>query len=145
MLLWREVPWNHPILLPVKPAWNNLSVNWTRLPPTVRKSPSRAGTTRLQLTRLPPILRMFPSWADVVNVTPTAHVHDTLRLPSLDLCRCKRHTFMLLWREVSCTSETPWKCHLTGRYGVQLSAGVDVTLRGVLERSIVQTAVPEPV
>ena len=136
MLLWREVPCNHPILLPVRPAWNNLSVNRTRLPPTVRKSPSRAGTTRLQLTRLPPILRMFPSQADVVNVTPTAHVHDTLRLPSLDLCRCKRHTFMLLWREVSCTSET--RCQLTARHGIQLSLRMQTShFHVALERNVV--------
>ena len=40
-------------------------------------------------------------------------------------------------------SRGTWSCHLTGRYGVQLSAAVDVTLRIVLERSIVQSAVPE--
>ena len=47
-------------------------------------------------------------------------------------------TFMLFWREVSCTSET--SCHLTARHGVQLFAGVKVTLHVALERSVVESA-----
>ena len=45
---------------------------------------------------------------------------------------------MLLWREVSCTSET--SCHLTARRGVQPFAGVNVALHVALERSVVESA-----